>query len=113
MEGRFSIASRTVTLPDVVSDVWSGDGRYHNVMMVKQPPYMQLDGKDRSSFMPLVMNLALGGWSDRAGSGGVRVYAEQGTPEQHYRRRESCVTATAAWNTADVNNPFYYSVTDT
>ena len=92
--------------------VQPGFGDLLTVWMAKLPPMAQPDGVDRSTFVPMKINLTP--------PSNVQVnraiiqfgYIEQGKPDDYYctSRREVCV---AAASSLDVSNPFQYATTET
>jgi len=75
------------------------------LVMLKMPPFAKQDTLDRSTFIPVTVNVAA---NPQAASAVVQFgYSEQGAPGQYYcsSRRESCVAISNSVNPA---NPFKY-----
>jgi len=75
------------------------------------PPQAVPDGVDRSTFLPLAVNLTPPA-NVPVASAVIRFgYAEQGDPDRYYctSRREACVAATASFGPVD---PFKYETTE-
>jgi Divergent InlB B-repeat domain len=81
------------------------------VWMAKLPPLAAPDGIDRSTFLPLTVNLTPPANSQIARAIIQFGYAEQGDAERYYctSRREACVAATATFTAA---NPFQYAIAE-
>jgi hypothetical protein len=81
------------------------------VWMAKLPPLAAPDGIDRSTFLPVTINLTPPANSQIAKAIIKFGYAEQGDPNQYYctSRRETCVAASPSFIAAD---PFQYATTE-
>jgi hypothetical protein len=91
--------------------VQPGFGDLLTVWMAKLPPLAQPDGVDRSTFLPVKINLNPPANSQVARAIVQFGYAEQGKPDDYYctSRREACV---AAADNLDTSNPFQYATTE-
>jgi hypothetical protein len=81
------------------------------VWMAKLPPLAAPDGIDRSTFLPVTINLTPPANSQIATAIVKFGYAERGDPNQYYctSRRETCVAASPSFIAAD---PFQYATTE-
>ena len=81
------------------------------VWMAKVPPQPVPDGVDRSTFLPLAVDLTPPPNAQVARAVIRFGYAEQGDPERYYctSRREACISASASFTAVE---PFKYETTE-
>ena len=98
-------------LPDGSWSLFQYSVDFHQIWMVKMPPFLQNDALDRSGFLPLRVDLVPPA-DPRIQTAVIEFgYAEQGAPDQRFctSRREACVAVSPVLSQSD---PFKYVVSD-